>query len=203
MDFKTLNLLQTALVKDPQLGERVVNTSVKRKLPAEVAKSSRTLGGVLFGRRKNAAQDLAKRIVHHSGGKRHLATSLVRKVLQRMDSTFKGIKQELLRDEPAVDNLLVRTVGNLRKAAVDNGFQTIAIADLDFAMSNARQWPRSFLKRHGYVANLKDESCKATRIRKTRHLARKGVRTTSQFSEKRMRKTMHLRKNRLCRRSHL
>jgi len=140
------------------------STPVKRKLPAEVAKPNRT-PGMLFGRRRNAAQDLAKRILHHSGGKRHLATSLVRKVLQRMDSTFKGIKQELLRDEPAVDNLLLRTLGNLRKAAVENGFQTISIADLDFAMSNARQWPRRFLKRHGYMQPFKQGPRKTSHVR--------------------------------------
>ena len=120
----------------------------KRKMTASTSRKKRAQPAL--GKRCSAAADLARRVLHHGRQQRGLVSKLLKKLVARVDTTFPGMKQELLRDEPVVDNVIVRTLGKLREEATQRGFQSIAIADLDFVMSNERTWPRSFLQKHGY-----------------------------------------------------
>ncbi|CAJ1426258.1 unnamed protein product [Effrenium voratum] len=120
----------------------------KRKMTASTSRKKRAQPAL--GKRCSAAADLDRRVLHHGRQQRGLVSKLLKKLVARVDTTFPGMKQELLRDEPVVDNVIVRTLGKLREEATQRGFQSIAIADLDFVMSNERTWPRSFLQKHGY-----------------------------------------------------
>ena len=59
-------------------------------------------------------------------------------------------RQELLRDTPAVDNQLLKSLSDLRQDALESGAQSVLVEDLDFKMSNEGTWSRAFLKREGY-----------------------------------------------------
>ena len=101
-----------------------------------------------FGRKGNAAQDVATRIAHF-GQDMPGTMKFLKKVLQKLSVKFPGVKQ-YLREEPEVDSVVVRNLGALRQASVDKGFQSVAIADLDAMISFQRTWNRKFLARHGY-----------------------------------------------------
>ena len=54
-------------------------------------------------------------------------------------------RQELLRDTPAVDNQLLKSLSELRQDALESGAQSVLVEDLDFKMSNEGTWSRAFL----------------------------------------------------------
>ena len=97
----------------------------KRKMTASTSRKKRAQPAL--GKRCSAAADLARRVLHHGRQQRGLVSKLLKKLVARVDTTFPGMKQELLRDEPVVDNVIVRTLGKLREEATQRGFQSIAL----------------------------------------------------------------------------
>ena len=74
----------------------------------------------------------------------------MRKILHCVNTLCPGAKEEALKCEPQVDQLLLRSISKLRQEAVAQGYSTIDINDLDFTLSNKGQWSRSFLEKEGY-----------------------------------------------------
>ena len=91
-----------------------------------------------------------QRILHFAHGSRAEACVLMRRIADNLELPCPGLKQQLLRDAPAVDNVLLRTLGKIRAQALESGFQSISITELDWHMSNEGTWDRSFLRQQGY-----------------------------------------------------
>ena len=96
---------------------------------------------------------------------------MVRSMVRHLDAHCPGVKQELLRDEPQVDNLLLQSVAKLRAEAVEAGFQSIAVQDLDWTMSNEGTWPRNFLKKQGYAVGKPAWKAVIKRVKQTSTLS--------------------------------
>ena len=86
-----------------------------------------------------------------------------------------GVKQELLRDAPVVDNLLLQSLSRLREEALSSGFQSVAIRDVDFMISNNGSWSQEFLKKQGYPIGRKAWATVQKRAREGGQLGRREV----------------------------
>ena len=100
--------------------------------------------------KRDCSKTVAQCLLKHGRGSRAGVCKLVRKVVALLDNECPGVQQELLRDEPITDNLLLQSLSRLREEAVNAGFQTVAIADLDYTLSAEGTWSRRFLQKQGY-----------------------------------------------------
>ena len=97
-----------------------------------------------------------------------------------MEKSVPGLKQSLLKDEPVVDNLLLRSLGQLRTQATSEGFQSIAITALDYRMSHEGAWSREFVQSQGYSIGkrawrpMKLEGAQASASRRKWEASKKG-----------------------------
>ena len=158
-------------------------TSAKKPVQSKAkARSSKTGAGKKkhFGKKRFAMKSLADRLLHFSGGSIAEVCRFVTRLVTKLDTSCPGVKAQLLKDEPVVDNQLLQTLGALRSEAVQQGFQSISIADLDRRMSFEGQWPRQFLRKHGYSigkrawATMQSQQFVNKRSRKDWEASRKG-----------------------------
>ena len=127
--------------------QRAPQAGRKRKCePPKLPKALR----LRFGRKQLRVKSLAEQVLRMAGQDREGIARFVRLLVGRLDKKCPGLKQQLLRDAPALDNQLLRTLSSLREEAIERGFQTLAIQDIDFAISNSGTWGREFLAKEGY-----------------------------------------------------
>ena len=129
--------------KKRSIQQRVPKAKLRRKRPMKKKE-------LRLGKYKSAKASLAKSISKLCRGDRGKVHSLIKGAVCKLDESLPGLKQELLKEEPQVDNQLLKTLSTLKDEAINNGFTSICIQDLDFAMSNHGLWSREFLQREGY-----------------------------------------------------
>ena len=157
--------------------QRPPKAAAKRKLevPRSKPKARLRKSRFAFGRKRLGARHIAESIAHYCGKDRRKICGFLRSVVTRVDAECPGVKQELLRDAPVVDNLLLQSLSRLREEALSSGFQSVAIRDVDFMISKNGSWSQEFLKKQGYPIGRKAWATVQKRAREGGQLGRREV----------------------------
>ena len=78
------------------------------------------------------------------------AASMLRRVVLRLNQTWPGLQEELLKEAPG-EGLLLRCLGELRQQCANKGSLNVSLEALDSAVSVGGSRSRQYLASHNYV----------------------------------------------------
>ncbi|CAE8743686.1 unnamed protein product [Polarella glacialis] len=131
-----------------------------------------------FGRKIDSVRTIASMISHFASSSKDAAPKMLSMVVKRLDALYPGLQHEFS-NKSAKESVLLLDLGKLRQDAMEQGFQSIAIKDLDFLVSKHGQMTRQTLNANGYRVGKRawssmspqDEDPHTPSAKKTRRLS--------------------------------